>query len=178
MPYHLWMGNIVNIATDAIVNAANTELKRTPGICEAIFAAADSAKLEEAWPTSWPLSYRTFCDDAVLWAAGRYIIHVAGPGWFGGAERERLLLADCYRCAMTRAVTSGCKSIAFPLIFSGEYHIPREEAIYIAGQAITDFIRRSPALDVVLVLYKPGIYLMAKRILGWDDTHSYETSAK
>ena len=28
MPYHLWMGNIVNIATDAIVNAANTELKR------------------------------------------------------------------------------------------------------------------------------------------------------
>ena len=48
MPYHLWMGNIVNIATDAIVNAANTELKRTPGICEAIFAAADSAKLEEA----------------------------------------------------------------------------------------------------------------------------------
>ena len=23
-----------------------------------------------------------------------------------------------------------------------------------------------------------GIYLMAKRILGWDDTHSYETSAK
>ena len=44
MPYHLWMGNIVNIATDAIVNAANTELKRTPGICEAIFAAADSAK--------------------------------------------------------------------------------------------------------------------------------------
>ncbi|MGYP000014752201 len=108
----------------------------------------------------------------------RYIIHVAGPGWFGGAERERLLLADCYRRAMTRAVTSGCKSIAFPLIFSGEYHIPREEAIYIAGQAITDFIRRSPALDVVLVLYKPGIYLMAKRILGWDDTHSYETSAK
>lgn len=70
MPYHLWMGNIVNIATDAIVNAANTELKRTPGICEAIFAAADSAKLEEAWPTSWTLSYRTFCDDAVLWAAG------------------------------------------------------------------------------------------------------------
>ena len=36
MPYHLWMGNIVNIATDAIVNAANTELKRTPGICEAV----------------------------------------------------------------------------------------------------------------------------------------------
>ncbi len=31
MPYHLWMGNIVNIATDAIVNAANTELKLRRG---------------------------------------------------------------------------------------------------------------------------------------------------
>ena len=155
MPYHLWMGNIVNIATDAIVNAANTELKRTPGICEAIFAAADSAKLEEACRRHGhcPIGHSVMTPSFGLPA--RYIIHVAGPGWFGGAERERLLLADCYRCA-----------------------IPREEAIYIAGQAITDFIRRSPALDVVLVLYKPGIYLMAKRILGWDDTHSYETSAK
>ena len=135
MPYHLWMGNIVNIATDAIVNAANTELKRTPGICEAIFAAADSAKLEEACRRHGhcPIGHSVMTPSFGLPA--RYIIHVAGPGWFGGAERERLLLADCYRRAMTRAVTSGCKSIAFPLIFSGEYHIPREEAIYIAGQA-------------------------------------------
>lgn len=87
MPYHLWMGNIVNIATDAIVNAANTELKRTPGICEAIFAAADSAKLEEAWPTSWPLSYRTFCDDAVLWA-GRPAILFTWPDLAGLEARS------------------------------------------------------------------------------------------
>lgn len=119
MPYHLWMGNIVNIATDAIVNAANTELKRTPGICEAIFAAADSAKLEEACRRHGhcPIGHSVMTPSFGLPA--RYIIHVAGPGWFGGAERERLLLADCYRRAMTRAVTSGCKSIAFPLIFSG-----------------------------------------------------------
>ena len=41
MPYHLWMGNIVNIATDAIVNAANTELKRTPGIVQSWRRLAD-----------------------------------------------------------------------------------------------------------------------------------------
>ena len=92
MPYHLWMGNIVNIATDAIVNAANTELKRTPGICEAIFAAADSAKLEEACRRHGhcPIGHSVMTPSFGLPA--RYIIHVAGPGWFGGAERERLLL--------------------------------------------------------------------------------------
>lgn len=86
MPYHLWMGNIVNIATDAIVNAANTELKRTPGICEAIFAAADSAKLEEACRRHGhcPIGHSVMTPSFGLPA--RYIIHVAGPGWFGGAE--------------------------------------------------------------------------------------------
>ena len=48
MSYYLRQGNIVNVATDAIVNAANTELTRTPGICEAIFSAADTVKLEQA----------------------------------------------------------------------------------------------------------------------------------
>ena len=82
MPYHLWMGNIVNIATDAIVNAANTELKRTPGICEAIFAAADSAKLEEACRRHGhcPIGHSVMTPSFGLPA--RYIIHVAGPGWF------------------------------------------------------------------------------------------------
>ena len=80
MPYHLWMGNIVNIATDAIVNAANTELKRTPGICEAIFAAADSAKLEEACRRHGhcPIGHSVMTPSFGLPA--RYIIHVAGPG--------------------------------------------------------------------------------------------------
>ena len=78
MPYHLWMGNIVNIATDAIVNAANTELKRTPGICEAIFAAADSAKLEEACRRHGhcPIGHSVMTPSFGLPA--RYIIHVAG----------------------------------------------------------------------------------------------------
>ena len=127
MSYYLRQGNIVNVATDAIVNAANTELTRTPGICEAIFSAADTVKLEQA---------------------------------------------------MARAQACNCKSIAFPLIFSGEYHIPREEAIRIAGKAISDFVDRHPELDVVLVLYKPGIYAMAKRILAWSETDKYEPDAK
>lgn len=88
-----------------------------------------------------------------------------------------LLLADCYRRTMIRAVSSGCKSIAFPFVFSGEYHIPREEAIRIAGQAIMDFTRQNPTWDVVTILYKPGIYLMAKWILGWEDINRYEVSA-
>ena len=178
MSYYLRQGNIVNVATDAIVNAANTELTRTPGICEAIFSAADTVKLEQACQR---IGHCAIGHSAVTPSFGlpaRYIIHVAGTNWYGGTERERMLLEDCYRRAMARTQACNCKSIAFPLIFSGEYHIPREEAIRIAGKAISDFVDRHPELDVVLVLYKPGIYAMAKRILAWSETDKYEPDAK
>lgn len=177
MPYHLWMGDITRIATDAVVNAANTELTRAPGICEAIFAAADSVRLEQACRSHGHCAVGHAVVTPSFGLPARYIIHVAGPGWFGGMERERQLLRDCYRRAMARALVSGCRSIAIPLIFSGEYHIPRETAIRIAGQAIRDFTARHPELDAVLVLYKPGIYAMAKAMLGWEDTKEYEPGA-
>ena len=53
-----------------------------------------------------------------------------------------------------------------------------EETIRSAGKTISDFVERHPELDVVLVLHKPGIYAMAKRILGWSVTHKYEPGAK
>ena len=44
--------------------------------------------------------------------------------------------------------------------------------------AIPNFWGRHPELNVVLVLYKPGIYAMAKCILVWRETHKYEPGAK
>ena len=92
MSYYLRQGNIVNVATDAIVNAANTELTRTPGICEAIFSAADTVKLEQACQR---IGHCAIGHSAVTPSFGlpaRYIIHVAGTNWYGGTERERMLL--------------------------------------------------------------------------------------
>lgn len=48
MPMYLYLGDITRMETDAIVNAAGTDLRRCPGICDAIFAAADTEKLERA----------------------------------------------------------------------------------------------------------------------------------
>ena len=48
MGLHLGLGDITKMETDAIVNTVNTDLKRAPGICEAIFAAADGKALTQA----------------------------------------------------------------------------------------------------------------------------------
>lgn len=95
-----------------------------------------------------------------------YIIHVAGSEWYGGSRREEVLLEQCYRNALHSAVAYDCKKVAFPLIFSGDYHIPRSRAIEIAGSAITSFTAAEP-LDVTLVLYRPGIFRLAQMLLGW-----------
>ena len=44
----LLTGDITKIETDAIVNAASPDLRRSPGICDAIFAAADTRALTAA----------------------------------------------------------------------------------------------------------------------------------
>ena len=59
----------------------------------------------------------------------RYIIHVAGPGWYGGEPRERFLLAGCYQNALHKAYLCSCRRVAVPLIFSGDCHMPRAASL-------------------------------------------------
>ena len=64
MPMYLYLGDITRMETDAIVNAAGTDLRRCPGICDAIFAAADTEELEAG-----PLPHRAGGGHAGLRAA-------------------------------------------------------------------------------------------------------------
>ena len=136
-----------------------------PGICGAIYAAADGKLLKTACKR---IGYCKIGHAVATPSCGldtKYIIHVAGAGWYGGEKRERILMAQCYFNALQKAWLIGCKSIAVPLIFSGDCHIPRAESISIAQQAIRNFEERHPEMQVTLVLYRKGIYEMALHIL-------------
>ena len=93
MPMYLYLGDITRMETDAIVNAAGTDLRRCPGICDAIFAAADTEKLERACRKLGRCRIGQAVATPGCGLPCRYIIHVAGPGWYGGEPRERFLLA-------------------------------------------------------------------------------------
>lgn len=165
----LWYGDITKIHADVVANAANTELKRAPGICEAIYAAADSEQLERECAKYPRLRIAHAAVTSGCGLPAKYIIHVAGAGWYRGTGRDRMLLAQCYRAAMNKALLYQCRTIAIPLMFSGDYHIPREEAVRIAGREIEEFVGRHPRLDVILVLYRKQIYNMAKFNLRWKE---------
>lgn len=156
--------NICNMRTDAIVNAANSSLKMGGGVCGAIFSSAGADKLQKECDSIGGCK----TGDAVITSGhnlyAKYIIHTAGPVWHGGGSGEEELLRNCYITSLNLAMKNNCKSIAFPLISSGIYGYPKEEALRIAITAINEFLLKAN-IDVYLVLFNESEYKLAQRLL-------------
>jgi len=123
-------GDITRIAADAIVNAANAELRPGGGVCGAIFRAAGADKLSEACraighcPTG-----ESVITQAFGIATAKYIIHAVGPVYASHAPAEaRRLLRHAYASAIRLAAQHDCKTLAFPAISTGIYGYPLQEA--------------------------------------------------
>lgn len=152
MPFAIVRDDITHVKADAIVNAANEQLRMGGGVCGQIFRAAGPRRLQKACdeigycPTGSAVATPAFDLPA------KYVIHTPGPIWGGGMHRERELLASCYISSLELAEQLDCESIAFPLISAGIYGYPHLEAIEVAQEAIRSFLA-DHEMQVTLVLY-------------------------
>jgi O-acetyl-ADP-ribose deacetylase (regulator of RNase III) len=166
--------DITKLKVDAIVNAANTDLKWGGGVCGAIFAAAGGVKLQAACDKLAPIKTGEAVITKGFDLPAKYIIHAAGPVYHDGKHGEEKLLRDTYTNALKRAVENGCESIAFPLISSGIYGYPKAEALAVATAAIRDFMRDEIAdhdINVTLVVFDKSAFEVSRELLG--DVESY-----
>lgn len=135
-------GDITAEQVDAIVNAANRQLRGGGGVDGAIHRAAGADRLEAACRVigECPPGQAVVTEGFDLHA--RFIIHTVGPVWRGGNEDEPEILAACYRNSLGVADRIGARSVAFPAISTGVYGYPPEKAAAIAvttvGEADTD----------------------------------------
>ena len=152
-------GDITEIETDAIVNAANRSLMGGGGVDGAIHRRGGPKILEECRKirtTEWPQGLPT--GRAVITGAGnlkiKHVIHTVGPVWRGGDYGEPELLAQAYQNSLRLAVAEGLKTVAFPSISTGAYGYPVEKACHIALNAVKEFLEKEDNLrEVVFVLF-------------------------
>jgi O-acetyl-ADP-ribose deacetylase (regulator of RNase III) len=132
------LGDITTLAVDAIVNAANVELRGGAGVDGAIHRAAGpdllaECRLHPGCPTGQALMTLGYNLPA------RFVIHAVGPHWRGGHHGEPELLASAYRSAFARAIEkSDVRTIAFPAISTGVYRFPKDLAARIALTAMLE----------------------------------------
>lgn len=165
MPFTIVRQDITKMKVDAIVNAANTDLAMGGGVCGAIFNAVGVSDLQTACDKLAPIK----TGDAVITPGfklpAKFIVHTAGPVYRGGKSGEEEQLRSCYLNALERAVENKCKSIAFPLISSGIYGYPKEEALRVATGAIQDFLGEHE-LDVYLAVFDKAAFAVSEKLLG------------
>jgi O-acetyl-ADP-ribose deacetylase (regulator of RNase III) len=130
------VGDITTERVDAVVNAANRQLRGGGGVDGAIHRAAGADRLHAACRAigECPPGQAVVTDGFDLPA--RFIIHTVGPVWRGGHAGEPETLASCYRSSLTVADEVGARSVAFPAISTGVYGYPPEQAAEVAVAAV------------------------------------------
>ncbi len=149
-------GNIVEQSDlDAIVNAANAQLRMGGGVAGAIHRAAGPGLEAECRPLA-PIRPGEAVISGGHNLPNRHVIHCLGPV-YGRDRPEAELLANCYRNALQLADENELQSIGFPAISTGIFGYPVEEAAAVACRTVAE---TAPALKHVrtvrFVLFSEG----------------------
>ena len=152
MALQIIRNNIVNVEADAIVNTANPMVAVGRGVDSAIYEAAGRDKLLEARAAIGEMKTGEVAYTPAFDLNAKYIIHAIGPAWMGGDHGEREAVAACYSKSLDLADELKCESIAFPLMATGTYGFPKDEALQIAIREISTFLL-AHEMEVFLVVY-------------------------
>ena len=165
MPFLMIRNDITKVTADAIVNPANRNLLQGSGTSRAIYQAAGEQELTAACEAIGHCDLgRAVCTPAFGLPA-KYIFHAVCPAWQGGGFGEAEQLAGAYHSALELAAEYHCESVAFPLLSSGNYGYPKEQAFRIAVDTITQYVMEHD-LTVYLVLYDRHSLAVSRKLFA------------
>lgn len=165
MPFLLIRNDITKVQADALVNPANEELLEGSGTSRGIYLAAGEDQLAAACAKIGRCELGKAVITSGFELRAKYVIHAVGPVWIDGAHQEEELLYSAYISSMNLAREYQLESIAFPLLSSGNYGYPKDQAMKVAIRAISDFLLEYDMM-VYLVLYDSSAVAISKKLFA------------
>ena len=173
MAFKILRNDITKVRADAVVNTANPMPVIGRGTDSSIYEAAGREQLLEArrkigvierGQSIWTPSFNLRKHGV------KYIIHTSGVFYRDGNHGEKEILRSCYQTSLNIAAELNCKSVAIPLLASGNYRFPKDLALQIAVEEINRFLLEHE-VDVFLVVYDAESYKISEKL--FDDVEDF-----
>lgn len=157
-------GDLTEMETDAIVNAANQYLKHGGGVAGAIVRKGGQAIQDE----SNKIGY-TPVGTAVVTKAGnlktRFVIHAVGPRM--GEGNEDIKLKQATENSLKLALENNLKTIAFPAISTGIFGYPIERCAKIMLETCKQFLKNtSKPMEIFFCLWTESDFNEFNKVLN------------
>ena len=165
VPFEIVRNDITHMKVDAIVNTANPMPVIGTGTDSMIHEKA-GPKLLMARQKIGRISTGCAAITPAYNLQAKYVIHTVGPVWQGGSCGEEALLRSCYDNSLALARKHGCRSVAFPLICTGNYGFPKDKALQIAIHAFSAFLLEQEMLIYLVVFNREAFQLSEQLFRG------------
>ena len=178
MSFEIVRNDITKMAVDAIVNTANP--KPVVGVgTDAMIHKVAGPGLLEARQKIGSIAVGEAAVTEAFDLQANYVIHTVGPVWNGGEDGEEEALRRCYDNSLKLAAANHCKSIAFPLISTGNYGFPKDKALQIAISAFSAFLLEQE-MQIYLVVFDRTSFKLSEKLFqsvaSYIDEHYVQLS--
>lgn len=170
MPFSIIRNDISKVKADIIVNTANPFVSVGRGVDEAVYNAAGYEELLAERKKIGILPKGEIGVTKAFRLKAKYIVHVSGPVWMNGQHGETECLKNCYRKSLDKAVELNGTSIAFPLLSSGTYGFPKDEALKVAIDVFSSFLLENE-MDIYLVVFDKKSTSLSEKL--FSDVRQY-----